>query len=235
MFDNSTTSAVSLLSMATRKRPTDSLGLFALRIAARRAPGLRPATDARSICIKSMGHVAEIFPHPPCSKSSRELAIGIHATPLPAIPSCSMPSRSRWPATRSHRVAHNGNHQRTPPSCAPSRARGLDLPGVQRHRSDPSPGRRSARADAGRRAAEAMLQLEGAFSLVFLASDRIIVARDPNGFRPLAMGQLEMPGDKLATPRVRDLRIRPDRAVYLNDVDRGEMVIAGPEGITRER
>ena len=31
---------------------------------------------------------------------------------------------------------------------------------------------------------EALLQLEGAFSLVFLAEDRIIVARDPHGFRP---------------------------------------------------
>ena len=34
---------------------------------------------------------------------------------------------------------------------------------------------------------DALLQLEGAFSLVFLAEDRIIVARDPRGFRPLAM------------------------------------------------
>src|ERR1700688_353537 len=37
---------------------------------------------------------------------------------------------------------------------------------------------------------EALLQLEGAFSLVFLANDRIIVARDPHGVRPLAFGQM---------------------------------------------
>src|SRR5438874_844664 len=41
---------------------------------------------------------------------------------------------------------------------------------------------------------EALLQLEGAFSLVFLAEDRIIVARDPHGFRPLAFGQMERSG-----------------------------------------
>src|SRR6266436_1660401 len=40
---------------------------------------------------------------------------------------------------------------------------------------------------------EAMLQLEGAFSLVFLAEDRILIARDPHGFRPLAFGILKMP------------------------------------------
>ena len=34
---------------------------------------------------------------------------------------------------------------------------------------------------------EALLYLEGAFSLVFLSQDRIIVARDPHGFRPLAL------------------------------------------------
>ena len=44
---------------------------------------------------------------------------------------------------------------------------------------------------------EALLQLEGAFSLVFLAEDRVIVARDPHGFRPLAMGQMELSGGRI--------------------------------------
>src|SRR3954463_933101 len=37
---------------------------------------------------------------------------------------------------------------------------------------------------------DALLQIEGAFSLVFLAQDRIIVARGPPWFRPPAMGNL---------------------------------------------
>src|SRR5579884_1965256 len=43
---------------------------------------------------------------------------------------------------------------------------------------------------------EAMLQLEGAFSLVCLAQDRVIVARDPHGFRPLAVGEMEISGGR---------------------------------------
>jgi amidophosphoribosyltransferase len=43
---------------------------------------------------------------------------------------------------------------------------------------------------------DALLQLEGAFSLVFLAEDRIIVARDPRGFRPLAMGSSKSNGTR---------------------------------------
>ena len=59
---------------------------------------------------------------------------------------------------------------------------------------------------------DALLQLEGAFSLVFLAEDRIIVARDPHGFRPLAMGQMELSGGThLLRVRVGDLRVRSDQ------------------------
>src|SRR3989454_5705681 len=81
-----------------------------------------------------------------------------------------------------------------------------------------------------------MLQLEGAFSLVFLASDRIIVARDPHGFRPLAMGQMELSGGKICYVFASETcAFDLIGAVYLNDVQPGEMVIVGPEGITRER
>jgi amidophosphoribosyltransferase len=83
---------------------------------------------------------------------------------------------------------------------------------------------------------EALLQLEGAFSLVFLADDRIIVARDPHGFRPLAFGQLEISGGRAASVFASETcAFDLIGAVYLSDVEPGEMVIAGPEGLTRER
>ncbi len=37
----------------------------------------------------------------------------------------------------------------------------------------------------------ALTRLEGAFSLVFLTKDSIIAARDPNGFRPLVIGEFD--------------------------------------------
>lgn len=79
---------------------------------------------------------------------------------------------------------------------------------------------------------DALLQLEGAFSLVFLAQDRIIVARDPNGFRPLAMGQMENKSYVFASETCAFDLIG---ATYLCDVEPGEMIIVGPEGMTRER
>src|SRR3569833_1524772 len=82
---------------------------------------------------------------------------------------------------------------------------------------------------------DALLQIEGAFSLVFLAEDRIIIARDPNGFRPLAMGTLELANGTSATvfasePCAFDLI----GATYIGDVLPGEMITVGPEGMTRE-
>jgi amidophosphoribosyltransferase len=83
---------------------------------------------------------------------------------------------------------------------------------------------------------EALLDLEGAFSLVFLAGDRIICARDPHGFRPLAMGQMELSGGKIAYVFASETcAFDLIDATYMNDVEPGEMVIIGPEGVTRER
>jgi len=83
---------------------------------------------------------------------------------------------------------------------------------------------------------EAMLQLEGAFSLVFLARDRVIVARDPRGFRPLAFGRLESAYGRSAYVFASETcAFDLINAQYVNDVEPGEMVCIGPEGMTRER
>jgi amidophosphoribosyltransferase len=83
---------------------------------------------------------------------------------------------------------------------------------------------------------DAMLQLEGAFSLVFLANDRIIVARDPHGFRPLAMGEMEVKnGRKCYVFASETCAFDLIDATYVRDVEPGEMVTVGPEGVTRER
>ena len=82
---------------------------------------------------------------------------------------------------------------------------------------------------------EALLQIEGAFSLVFLSEDSIIVARDPHGFRPLAMGYLEVEGQPSATVFGSETcAFDLIGATYVGDVAPGEMVIVGRHGITRE-
>ena len=97
-------------------------------------------------------------------------------------------------------VAHNGNITNATELRAELERPRLDLPGQQRHRSDSAPGGALFRAHAGGRAARrAAATRRALFRWCFLAEDRIIVARDPHGFRPLAMGEMEVPAATTAT------------------------------------
>jgi amidophosphoribosyltransferase len=83
--------------------------------------------------------------------------------------------------------------------------------------------------------ADALRRVEGAFSLVMISPDRIFAARDPRGFRPLAMGRIPaQPGEKQDTIVFASETCAFDLigAIYERDVKPGELVIVGPEGIT---
>ena len=82
--------------------------------------------------------------------------------------------------------------------------------------------------------ADSLRRVEGAFSLVMLTPDRIFAARDPRGFRPLAMGRIS--GEAANRP---DTIVFASEtcafdligATYEREVKPGELVIVGPEGV----
>ncbi len=83
--------------------------------------------------------------------------------------------------------------------------------------------------------ADALRRVEGAFSLVMLSRDRVFAARDPRGFRPLAMGRIPaLTSDKKDTIVFASETCAFDLlgATYERDVKPGELVIVGPEGIS---
>ena len=83
--------------------------------------------------------------------------------------------------------------------------------------------------------ADALRRVEGAFSLVMMSPDRIFAARDPRGFRPLAMGRIPaVEGQKQDTIVFASETCAFDLigATYERDVKPGELVVVGPEGIT---
>ncbi len=84
---------------------------------------------------------------------------------------------------------------------------------------------------------ESLLRLEGAFSLVLLARDRIIVARDQRGFRPLAIGVMdspEGPGGKAYVFASETCAFDLIGARHIGDVEPGELVTVNAEGMVRE-
>jgi len=83
--------------------------------------------------------------------------------------------------------------------------------------------------------ADALRRVEGAFSLVMISPDRIFAARDPRGFRPLAMGRIPAQGVASQDTIVfasETCAFDLIGATFERDVKPGELVIVGPEGIT---
>jgi amidophosphoribosyltransferase len=81
--------------------------------------------------------------------------------------------------------------------------------------------------------ADALRRVEGAYSLVMISSDRIFAARDPRGFRPLAMGRIPaQAGEKQDTIVFASETCAFDLigASYERDVKPGELIVIGPEG-----
>jgi amidophosphoribosyltransferase len=74
---------------------------------------------------------------------------------------------------------------------------------------------------------DALCQVEGAYSLVALTSKKLIGVRDPNGVRPLVLGQLD--GAYIFASETCALDIIG--ASYVRDVKPGEMVVVDKEGV----
>ncbi|HZR30332.1 MAG TPA: amidophosphoribosyltransferase [Terriglobales bacterium] len=81
--------------------------------------------------------------------------------------------------------------------------------------------------------ADSLRQVEGAFSLVMITSDRIFAVRDPRGFRPLAMGRIraEKGGQDTIVFASETCAFDLIGADYEREVKPGEMVVVGPEGV----
>ncbi|HTZ95287.1 MAG TPA: amidophosphoribosyltransferase [Terriglobales bacterium] len=83
--------------------------------------------------------------------------------------------------------------------------------------------------------ADALRRVEGAFSLVMVSPDRVFAARDPRGFRPLAMGRIPaQSGEKQDTIVFASETCAFDLigATFERDVKPGELIVIGPEGMT---
>ena len=213
------------------------LALYALQHRGQESAGIATSDGELIYTKKAMGHVADIFTNPVLRELPGQLAIGHtrYSTTGDTVEKNAQPFSVHCNKGRIA-VAHNGNI-----TNAAELRRELESNGsIFQASSDTevilhlvAHSRERTLSGALR---EALLQLEGAFSLVFLAEDRIIVARDPRGFRPLAMGQLEVSGAPPAHVFASETcAFDLLGAVYLNDVQPGEMVIVGPEGLTRER
>ena len=212
------------------------LGLYALQHRGQEGAGICASDGRRLVCSKAQGLVAEIFTEPVLNELSGTAAIG-HTRYSTAGDSSRLNVQPFTVECNKGHIAigHNGNL-----TNAIELRRELDAAGsIFQATSDTevilhlvARSRERTLATALR---EALLQVEGAYSLVVLGQDQLIVVRDPRGFRPLAMGRLTYDGHECLVFASETCAFDLIGAAYEGDVEPGEMIVVNSAGMVRER
>lgn len=77
---------------------------------------------------------------------------------------------------------------------------------------------------------DALQQIEGAYCLVILTDDKLIAVRDPNGFRPLALGKADGAFCVASETCAFDI----NGAEYIRDVKPGEVIVIDREAVEKD-
>jgi amidophosphoribosyltransferase len=208
------------------------LGLHALQHRGQEAAGIVAADGGRLRTHRAMGHVADIFGVDVLEKLPGRAAVG-HVRYATAGGS---ELRNAQPLTVEYAhgaisVAHNGNIVNAAELRARLEARGSIFQSssdteviihLLAHAREP---------DTVERIAAALREVKGAYSLLFLTETKIIAARDPHGFRPLALGRLRDSFVFASETCAFDLI----EAEFIREIEPGEIVVIDKAGLRSYR
>jgi len=210
------------------------LGLHALQHRGQESAGI-VTSDRMSLHIhKAMGLVADIFTEKKLSRIRGMLAIG-HTRYSTTGDSAVLNAQPILVQSNKGMIAlaHNGNLTNAQDIRARMEAQGS----IFQTTSDTevivhliAQSREQTLPDA---ITDALRRVEGAFSLVMISPDRIFAARDPRGFRPLAMGRIPAQGEQRQDTIVfasETCAFDLIGAKYEREVKPGELIIVGPDG-----
>ena len=204
------------------------LGLYALQHRGQESAGICTADGAKMRISRAMGHVAEAFDEAALESLPGHLAIGhtrystagesrlLNAQPI--LIDC---------AHGQIAIAHNGNLV----NAGELRDRLVRDGSIFQTSSDTEVVlhlyARSREHTVEEALVESISQIKGAFSFALLTKDRLIAARDPHGFRPLALGQLD--GAYIVASETCALDLIG--ATYIRDVEPGEVLVISDGGL----
>jgi amidophosphoribosyltransferase len=205
------------------------LGLYALQHRGQESAGIVSSDGSWLRVERGMGHVNDIFQEKSLSRLSGRAAIGHvrYSTAgkvsineaQPFLVKCGFGQIA---------LCHNGNL----PDATEARYR-LEMEGaifsstsdseVVLHRIA-----RSRKGNVVDAIVDALKDEEGAYSMLFATPESLVAVRDPRGFRPLCMGDLDGATVFASETCAFDLI----GANYIRDVEPGEIVIVSPRGVS---
>ena len=167
------------------------LGLYALQHRGQESAGIVASNGEALISHRGMGHVAEIFDQSILARLEGRLAIGHnrYSTSGSTVLKNCQPFVVEW-AHGALAIAHNGNLVNADELRTRLEARGSIFQSTVDSEVIIHLIAASSETTLVGRIVDALSQVRGAYSLVFLTEDRIIAARDPAGFRPLVVGRV---------------------------------------------
>jgi amidophosphoribosyltransferase len=204
------------------------LGLYALQHRGQESAGIASSDGLDVHLHKSVGHVQEIFTPSVIARLPGEAAIG-HTRYSTAGDSTILNAQPIVIDCNKGKLAlgHNGNLT----NAAEFRRRLEHRGSIFQTTSDTEVivhlVARSAARNLVSALADALCQVEGAYSLLLLTRDEMFAIRDPRGFRPLVLGRLDGAWVAASETCAFDLI----DAEYVREVEPGEMVRISRSGV----
>lgn len=204
------------------------LGLYALQHRGQESAGIVTSDDKEVRQFKGMGLVSDVFTDENIKSLKGHLAIGHvrYSTTGSSLLKNAQPFLVEY-ANDSLAVGHNGNLVNALELRQKLEKEGAIFQTTMDSEIILHLVARSKKEGLKDRLTDALSKIKGAYSLVLLTRDQIIGVRDPNGFRPLCLGQVDGAWVLVSETCALDLI----QARYVREIEPGEIVFINKRGI----
>ena len=203
------------------------LGLYALQHRGQESAGIVSSDGKVLYAHREMGLVADVFSEDSLKKLKGKIAIGHVRYSTAGISEKKNAQPLVFMYARGNiAVAHNGNLVNGEELRATLEAQGRIFQSTSDTEVIIHLKAISQRISLVERITEALSQIKGAYSLLFLSEKEMVAARDPYGFRPLVLGKLD--GAYVVSSETCALDLIG--AQYIRAVEPGELILINADG-----
>jgi amidophosphoribosyltransferase len=206
------------------------LGLYALQHRGQEASGIVSSDGSKLFQLKGMGQVNEVFASKEVLGDLKgEIAIGHnrYSTTGSSTVANIQPLQITYKGDKLLAVGHNGNLTNSTGLRIKLEKEGSIFQTTTDSEIILHLIARSKKEKIEDSLADALSQVSGAYSLVFITSDSILAARDPYGWRPLALGRLRDAWVVASETCAFDII----GAKYVRDLKPGEIILINNKGL----